>query len=212
MYQRFYTSSDIQLWLSNSTIGANSIKLDTAISISYSLQQTSSPIYSLGSRHAQFFSHGNTIGVGTLTLAFTDEEYFKACVDYVGGKNLDYHYSDPTGLYNNVETPTPVEATFSSAKINKITNADLRASKRKSTQSATNVTSAYHRLISIGSIRAVFDILLYINNESAIEASDSKVIRLRDVKIVGDSLSSDSIHDAPLTITYKFLFKDVIRG
>jgi len=207
MYQRYYTSSDIQLWLTNSSNGTT-VQIDTSLSISYSLQQTSSPIYSLGSRHVQFYSHGNTIGSGSLTIAFTDEEYLKACLDYIGGSYTEYSYQDPTGLYNT-SVGAETASNFRSNKLNKASNKELRNLKNIQT---TTKLSMSNRLISIGSIRPLFDIVMYINNETAIQASDSKVIRLAGVKIVSDSMSSNSMQDAPLMITYNFVFKDLLRG
>ena len=82
MYNHYYSSSDVQLYLS-SYDHTKVIKVDTALSLGYSLRQTSAPIYSLGSRETQFFSVGNTVGHGTLTIAFTDEEYLKYCLEQI---------------------------------------------------------------------------------------------------------------------------------
>jgi hypothetical protein len=78
-------------------------------------------------------------------------------------------------------------------------------------------TSAYRvegnkRLISIGAIKPLFHIKMYLNNETAIRGSDSKVINLKDVKIISESVSSASTNDAPVLISYSFIFKDVERG
>ena len=43
MYQTYYTSSDAQIYLS-STDHTRTIKLDTAVSVAYSLSQSSVPI------------------------------------------------------------------------------------------------------------------------------------------------------------------------
>ena len=213
MYQNFYSSSDVQLYFS-SVDHTRIIKVDTAISIGYSLRQTSSPIYSLGNRLPQFYSHGNTLGNGTLTIAFTDEEYLKYILDYVAVADTALSYQtansdSQTGNANSSITGSYNPGNYSSSKLGmKKSNAAFIAA---SNASAYNITGN-KRIISIGAIRPLFNIKMYINNETAIRGSDSKVINLQGVKIVNETMSSSSTTDAPLMISYNFLFKDVERG
>lgn len=213
MYQNYYSSSDVQLYFS-SIDHTRIIKVDTALSIGYSLRQTSSPIYSLGSRLPQFYSHGNTLGNGTITLAFTDEEYLKYCLDYVAVTDTNMTYltansDSESGNSTNIITGSTNPGNYSSSQLGlKKSNSAFIAAANAS---AYNVTKS-KRLISIGSIRPLFNIKMYINNESAIRGSDSKVINLRDVKIINETFSSSSTTDSPLMISYNFLFKDVERG
>jgi hypothetical protein len=209
MYQNYYSSSDVQLYFS-STDHTRIIKVDTALSIGYALRQTSSPIYSLGNRLPQFYSQGNTIGNGTITLAFTDEEYLKYCLDYVAMADASTVYATTdtdsvTGAVNEVITGNLNPGNYQSQKL---TNADFIAA---SNASAYKVTGS-KRLISIGAIRPLFNIKMFINNETAIRGSDSKVINLQGVKIVSENFSAASTTDAPLMLSYNFLFKDVERG
>ena len=209
MYQNYYSSSDIQLYFS-STDHTRIIKVDTALSIGYSLRQSSSPIYSLGSRTPQFYSAGNTIGNGTITLAFTDEEYLKYCLDYVATGDTQAFYNNTnlasesgSALQSSITGTTP--GNYTSIKLN---NAQFIA---EANASAYRV-EGNKRLISIGAIKPLFHIKMYLNNETAIRGSDSKVINLKDVKIISESVSAASTNDAPVLISYSFIFKDVERG
>lgn len=210
MYQNYYSSSDVQLYFS-SLDHTQIIKVDTALSIGYSLRQSSSPIYSLGSRLPAFYSQGNTIGNGTITLAFTDEEYLKYCLDYVASADTSLTYLD-TNTGNNstqVNEASTLTNRHSSSQLGRLTsNASFIAAANAS---AYNV-SGTKRVISIGAIRPLFNIKMYINNETAIRGSDSKVINLAGVKIVNESFSAASTTDSPLMISYNFLFKDLERG
>jgi hypothetical protein len=210
MYQTYYSSSDIQLYFS-STDHTRIIKVDTALSIGYSLRQSSSPIYSLGSRTPQFYSSGNTIGNGTITLAFTDEEYLKYCLDYVATGDTQLFYnntnlaSESGSTLQSSITGTTIPGNYKSTRLN---NAQFIA---EANASAYRVEDK-KRLISIGAIKPLFHIKMYLNNETAIRGSDSKVINLKDVKIISESVSSASTNDAPVLISYSFIFKDVERG
>lgn len=210
MYQNYYSSSDIQLYFS-STDHTRIIKVDTALSIGYSLRQSSSPIYSIGSRTPQFYSAGNTIGNGTITLAFTDEEYLKYCLDYVATGNTQTFYnntnlaSESGSTLQSSITGTTIPGNYTSARLN---NAQFIA---EANASAYRV-EGNKRLISIGAIKPLFHIKMYLNNETAIRGSDSKVINLKDVKIISESVSAASTNDAPVLISYSFIFKDVERG
>lgn len=213
MYQNYYSSSDVQLYFS-SIDHTRIIKVDTALSIGYSLRQSSSPIYSLGNRLPQFYSHGNTLGNGTITLAFTDEEYLKYVLDYVAVSDTTMKYQtansdSQTGNVNSTLTGSYNPGNYTSSKLGlKKSNAAFIAAANAS---AYNVTGN-KKIISIGAIRPLFNIKMYINNESAIRGSDSKVINLQGVKFVNETMSSASTTDAPLMVSYSFLFKDVERG
>lgn len=188
MYTNYYTSSDVQVYLVSAD-HTRQIRLDTATSIAYSLTQSSHPIYSLGYRKPQFFSQGNTLGHGALTLAFTDEEALKYAISYIT--------SNETG------------STYTSTRLGKkSSNAAFIAA---SNASSFDIESS-KRLISIGSIQPLFNIKLFLNNESAIRGSDTKVICLTGVKFINESTEVSSHRDATLSLAYNFYFKDIERG
>ncbi len=211
MYQNYYSSSDVQLYFS-STDHTRLVKVDTALSLGYSLRQTSAPIYSLGSRQIQFFSEGNTIGTGTLTIAFTDEEYLKYCIDEVGQGDNSLIYQTELDNSNSNASNSILEG--------KLTPGEYRSSKltRSNAQfiaaagSSSYKVTGEKRVISIGAIKPLFNIKMFINNETAIRGSDSKVITLKGIKIIGENFTTSSTTDSPLMLSYNFSFKDVERG
>ena len=218
MYNHYYSSSDVQLYLS-SYDHTKIIKVDTALSLGYSLRQTSAPIYSLGSREAQFFSVGNTIGNGTLTIAFTDEEYLKYCLSYIDNTEASLLYQPELQVENDFTVAnskaaatenTSGDVIYSSKKFG-MDNATFVAAS-KNNLGTSSLTNTSERNISIGAIRNLFNIKMYINNETALRSSDSKVITLKGVKIIGENYNATSTADAPLMLSYNFLFKDVHRG
>ena len=218
MYNHYYSSSDVQLYLS-SYDHTKVIKVDTALSLGYSLRQTSAPIYSLGSREAQFFSVGNTIGNGTLTIAFTDEEYLKYCLSYIDNSKSTLIYqtelqAETSGIVSNIKeaatTSKNGSVIYQSKKFG-MNNASFAAAAKNADATFTTITNN-ERNISIGAIRNLFNIKMFINNETALRSSDSKVITLKGVKIIGENYSATSTADAPLMLSYNFMFKDVQRG
>ena len=218
MYNHYYSSSDVQLYLS-SYDHTKIIKVDTALSIGYSLRQTSAPIYSLGSREAQFFSVGNTIGNGTLTIAFTDEEYLKYCLSYIDNSKSTLIYqtelqAESSGIVSNIKEAASSakdgSVLYQSKKFG-MNNATFAAAAKNADATFSTISNE-ERNISIGAIRNLFNIKMFINNETALRTSDSKVITLKGVKILGENFNATSTADAPLMLSYNFMFKDIQRG
>ena len=218
MYNHYYSSSDVQLYLS-SYDHSKVIKVDTALSLGYSLRQTSAPIYSLGSREAQFFSVGNTIGNGTLTIAFTDEEYLKYCLSYIDNSKSTLIYqtelqAESSGIVSNIKEAASSakdgSVLYQSKKFG-MNNATFAAAAKNADATFSTISNE-ERNISIGAIRNLFNIKMFINNETALRTSDSKVITLKGVKIIGENYNATSTADAPLMLSYNFMFKDVQRG
>lgn len=192
MYQNFYSSSDAQIYLTNRD-HTKQIKLDTALGIGYNLTQTSHPIFSLGNRKVQFFSHGNTVANGFLTLAFTDEEALKYAIDYIASENS--------------------KGSYTSARLgHALSNADFKTSATSLKNASSFNVTGNKRLISIGAIQPLFHLKIYLNNETAVRGSDTKVICLTDVKFVGEGIQVNSAQDTSLSVVYSFYFKDVERG
>ena len=218
MYNHYYSSSDVQLYLS-SYDHTKVIKVDTALSLGYSLRQTSAPIYSLGSREAQFFSVGNTIGNGTLTIAFTDEEYLKYCLSYIDNSKSTLIYqtelqAESSGIVSNIKEAASSakdgNVLYQSKKFG-MNNATFAAAAKNADATFSTINNE-ERNISIGAIRNLFNIKMFINNETALRTSDSKVITLKGVKILGENFNATSTADAPLMLSYNFMFKDIQRG
>ena len=210
MYTNYYSSSDVQLYLT-SLDHTKMVKVDTSLSIGYSLRQTSAPIYSLGSRKIQFYSHGNTLGNGNLTIAFTDEEYLKYCLSEVGYENYKVTYQtendSTTNGASNYAQNISVGGSYRSTRLKG------NAMFKKSSASVGDYgVTGNKRLISIGAIKPLFNIKLYINNESLIRGSDTKIITLQGCKLIGENFSVSSTADAPLMLSYNFMFKDIERG
>lgn len=214
-YTTYYTSSDVQVYFS-STESDNIIKIDTTIGISYNVNQTSTPIYDLGSRKAKFFSIGNTICNGYIMFAFTDEELLKYSINYVTG-NFNTDGTSSSGDKNanvvngkaSMGTITMTASEEYSSKrygIDKMSNQAFREKSLAQVKPTKNGS-----ILSIGAINTPFDIKIYINNESLVRASDTKMICLKECKIVQDSFETNSGTDSFLTNGYSFVFKDVVR-
>lgn len=212
MYTTYYTSSDVQIYFS-SVESDNIVKIDTAIGISYTLNQTSTPIYDLGSRVANFFSIGNTICNGVLMFAFTDEEYLKTLIQYVTG---DFSSSGTVkggdnavksgGTLGTITTTASSEYESKKYGIGSLSN---KAFKDKALAKVNKTSNG--SILSIGAINSLFDIKIYLNNETLITASDTKMICLKGCKIVQDAMEINSNSDGFLTHGYSLIFKDIER-
>lgn len=214
-YTTYYTSSDVQVYFS-SIESDNIIKIDTTIGISYNVNQTSTPIYDLGSRKAKFFSIGNTICNGILMFAFTDEEYLKYAINVVTG---DFNINGTsTGGDKNAEvvngkaTMGTISMTASEEYNSKRYGVEKMSNQAFREKSLAQVKPTKNgSIISIGAINTPFDIKIYINNESLVRASDTKMICLKECKVVQEAFEVNSNTDSILTQGYSFVFKDVER-
>lgn len=192
MYTTFYSSSDAQIFFINSD-NTKSIKIDTTIAVAYNVNQTSTPIYDLGSREPKFFSTGNTVCNGLLMVAFTSEQYIKQCIKFIIAPQLKN---------NEVSNLTPI----TKLGIGKMSNKSF-----KDRALAPLNVPLEESILSIGSINTPFDIVIYLNNEQLTTVSDTKMIRLKGVKLVSDKMEINSSTDSFLNQGYSFLFKDVER-
>lgn len=188
MYDYYYTAADCQFYLV-SRDHTRQIKLDNATALAYNIHQTSLPVYTLGDRKAQFFTNGNTVCNGMLSIAFQDEEALKYAISY---------------LYPEEDNSTYTSVSFGKQMSNK-------AFKALANVSNSSSIGSDGRLISIGAIVPLLHIKMYINNETAYRGSDTKIICLTDVKINNDSMSVQNI-DSVLCQNYSFMFKDIERG
>jgi hypothetical protein len=204
IYANYYSSSDAQIYFFSSD-SQRFIKVDTTVAIAYNLTQTSTPIYSLGTRTARYFSIGNTVCNGVLALAFTDEEYIKYCINYVASVA-------PIANTNAEQEAMTIPQGYSSTSKNtgQLSNSNFK-NKSDSQLTDSSVIPENQQVISIGAIGDLFDIKIFLNNENAFRTSDSKVLTLKAVKLVGDSMEINSSADAYLTGGYKFIFKDLVR-
>lgn len=223
-YDNYYSSADATIYFfsENADIW---IKVDTTIAIAYNLTQTSTPIYSLGNRVARYFSTGNTVCNGVLAIAFTDEEYIKYCINYITNPSIGTGSSDKPD--EQADGATSAAATRSKPNaINDSSNENFEgtvdgttkvpAAETETTLPTVRVqatsTEDTQATVSIGSINTLFDIKIFLNNESVFRGSDSKIITLRGVKLTGDSMEINSSSDSFLTTGYKFMFKDIVRA
>ena len=80
MYAHHFTSSDVNISLE---LESKKVYLDTAVSIAYTTNITSVPVYELGSPVLKFFSSGNVLVQGQLDLVFTGFEYIPRILAYL---------------------------------------------------------------------------------------------------------------------------------
>lgn len=81
-YQRFYSSSDVQVVISN--LGETKfLTLDLSTGVGFSESQNIIPVYTLNKTVPSFFVKGTSIVTGFIGLAFKYEQYLKKAIEYV---------------------------------------------------------------------------------------------------------------------------------
>lgn len=182
MAKQYYTSSDAFVFVEapNDIVGATQVMLDDLESIAYSESLMTQPTYGIGDPLFGFTSLGNLIVSGELTLRFLDVSY----------------------LY------TAVAAAIKSGKSNSSGTGDRTVStvrKEKSLRDfITNLEAS-----DIFTIPSYFNIRIILNNESLYKTDTSRVILIRDVRVVATEFVTGVPIVGPTNIKYKFVARSI---
>lgn len=188
LYDYYYTSADVKVWLVSDT--GRRVMVDLLAGIGYNFNVNTVPVYTIGSRFPVFFTRGNVIGNGALMVPFKNAFYLKNMLQYI----FDEY------------TPTPEERDASRAEdkaIENMTDEEIEHFKAKSYRGTD--------IIDIGAVVSTFDIEIRFDNSNAFQRDGYKSnIVLKDCKLVGDSTDVASARDGALHQSYNFLFRNVI--
>lgn len=187
IYDYFYTSSDVKVFLTSSK--GSTVNVDLITGVGYDFNVSSIPIYTLGSSIPSFFSKGNCLGQGMFVLPFKNEQYLKVMLQHV---------------FEESSTIIPRRIATS---VNDMSDEDFKALA----SAAGTKLGTEDNVISIGTISSSFDIVIFLDNSSPFYAASRGSIVLKDCKITGESLEVTSAQDQTIQQGYKFYFKNIER-
>lgn len=203
-YTSYFTAADCQVLIANGTgviytdgIPLDAVILDECVSIGYRLNQSSTPIYTLSGMTPAYFSSGNTIGYGSLSISYVDPEYLKLCIK---------------ACLSPTEAPKPRVVPLSNSKLaggaKGLSDAELKSISNNYKAKAGDFKSSDVRL-NIGEVRIPLVLILKFNNETVLTNNETSYVVLEGVKFIGDSLEATSTVDRHLVQQYQFMFSTV---
>ena len=207
MYEHHFTSSDVNISLE---LESKKVYLDTAVSVAYTTNITSVPVYELGSPELKFFSSGNILVQGQLDIVFTGFEYIPRILSY---------------LIDAKEFKAPEKKSI--AQLEAMTTDDIDKliadgyNVRPDTYRSTPYTSNQLKNLntvkqlsnkigdSLVSFRRPIDINLDLDNMNATMNGHKSVLKIRGCKFISHSFASTSRDDTSIVLRYTFLAKNV---
>ena len=195
MYDFYYTASDVTVNF-HYPVTNKTVNIDQCISIGFRHTMSSMPVYTLGNISPVFFSRGNSLVQGQLDLAFKSNAYMQTALNYLinqdsldnAGQALKTKFLEHE---KNKKKPalTPEEYSELSAFL---LSPSITSSKK-----------------SISTMNYLFDIEITFNNSNSTRESNSKVIKIKGVKISEQSISVMSHDEGTLVDRYTFMAKNI---
>lgn len=208
MYKHHFTSADTNVSLE---LDGKKVYLDTAISIAYTTNITSVPVYELGSTEAKFFSSGNILIQGQLDMVFTGFEYIPKILAYlVDAEQYVAAEKKPVAALNDLPD-TEIENLAAKQKSEGYTVlANTYSSSVYTQQLNPNIKQLTNKVgDSLVAFRRPVNLLIDLDNTNATMNGSKSVVRIRDAKFISHSFATTSRDDTSIVMRYTFFAKNV---
>lgn len=192
MYKHHFTSSDTNISLE---LEGKKVYLDTAISVAYTSNITSVPVYELGSPEAKFFSSGNILIQGQLDIVFTGFEYIPRILAYL----VDAEQYVPAEKKSTTDLDSMVDSELESLS-GKQKNEGYIVPPKQLTNKVGD---------SLVDFRQPLNLLIDLDNMNATMNGSKSVIKIKDAKFISHSFATTSRDDTSIVMRYTFFAKNV---
>lgn len=187
MYNKYYSASDFIIKIK--TENSEAIWLDKASGVAVSESLSSNPIYTLGDSRVNFFSRGNLIVTGFISVNTISADYISRVLANINGK------------IKNFKPLTPREQMALSAQ--KL-NAYLKEKEKYEQQEVEALSTLGFADYSL------FTVELEYNNSDAVEKVTSFSREILDCRIIGFEHGVDIGGDGQLVDGYKFIAREIV--
>ena len=196
MYKHHFTSSDTNISLE---LEGKKVYLDTAISVAYTSNITSVPVYELGSPEAKFFSSGNILIQGQLDIVFTGFEYMPRILAYL----VDAEQYVPAEKKSTTDLDSMVDSELES----------LSGKQKNEGYNVLPITAPKQLTNKVGDslvdFRQPLNLLIDLDNMNATMNGSKSVIKIKDAKFISHSFATTSRDDTSIVMRYTFFAKNV---
>ena len=186
LYNKYYTASDFIIKVRGDS---TPIWLDKASGVAVSESLSSNPIYTLGDSRVNFFSRGNQVVTGFISVNLTSIDYMSKVLANINNKIESFKYL------------TAKQQMALSAEALKEYLAKKEAYEKQKVDYMSTLGFADYPL---------FTIELEYNNSDAIELSSSMTREIIGCRIIGFETGVDIGGDGHLVDGYKFIAKEIL--
>lgn len=209
MYKHHFTSSDTNISLE---LEGKKVYLDTAISVAYTSNITSVPVYELGSPEAKFFSSGNILIQGQLDIVFTGFEYIPRILAYL----VDAEQYVPAEKKSITDLDSMVDSELESLSGKQKSEGYNALPNTYSSTPYANplpITATKQLTNKVGdslvAFRQPLNLLIDLDNMNATMNGSKSVIKIKDAKFISHSFATTSRDDTSIVMRYTFFAKNV---
>lgn len=187
MYNKYYSASDFIIKIK--TENSEAIWLDKASGVAVSESLSSNPIYTLGDSRVNFFSRGNLIVTGFISVNTISADYISRVLANINGK------------IKNFKPLTPREQMALSAQKLKAYLKEKEKYEQQEVEALSTLGFADYSL---------FTVELEYNNSDAVEKVTSFSREILDCRIIGFEHGVDIGGDGQLVDGYKFIAREIV--
>lgn len=187
MYNKYYSASDFIIKIK--TENSEAIWLDKASGVAVSESLSSNPIYTLGDSRVNFFSRGNLIVTGFISVNTISADYISRVLANINGK------------IKNFKPLTPREQMALSAQKLKAYLKEKEKYEQQEVEALSTLGFADYSL---------FTVELEYNNSDAVEKVTSFSREILNCRIIGFEHGVDIGGDGQLVDGYKFIAREIV--
>ena len=203
MYAHHFTSSDVNISLE---LESKKVYLDTAVSIAYTTNITSVPVYELGSPILKFFSSGNVLVQGQLDLVFTGFEYIPRILAYLIDAQ-EFKAPEKKSIAQLESMTTDAIEKLIADGYNVKPEIPYTSNQLKNIDTVKQLSNKIGD--SLVSFRRPIDINLDLDNMNATMNGYKSVLKIKGCKFTSHSFATTSRDDTSIVLRYTFLAQNV---
>lgn len=185
-YNKYYSASDFTISLKGKS--GESIWLDKASGVAVNESLSSNPIYTLGDSRVNFFSRGNLVVTGFISINMVSADYMHKVIERMNGNLKSFRYKNARELLS-----------LTAAQLKKYYQ-EKEEFEQKKIGSASTLGFADTDL---------FTIELSYNNSDAISQVSTFYREIKECRIIGFEQGVDIGGDGQLVDGYRFIAKEV---
>lgn len=210
IYQHYYTASDVTVDLYSPATDKR-VNIDQLVSIAYTHNISTAPIYTLGTLEPYFFSKGNSLVQGQMDIAFTDTEYMRYAINYliqprdsvqvseaslVDGKDGELHSYKTVG--------TSKDNFYKFKEVSEMSDDELREMQSLQRMAGNKLEEK-----SLINVPGVLDIIITMDNTNSSMDGINSTITLKGTKFNAQSMAVSSQDETVLLERFMFMAKNI---
>lgn len=209
MYDHYYTAADVVVDL-YCPATQKRVNLDTTVSIAYTHNISTVPVYTLGNLEPYFFSKGNSLVQGQLDIAFKSTEYMRIVIDEIVTASTGLQVFQ-NGIREDDEGKLYASASVIETNIGK-TVEEMDKISTEQLKKISNTMSVQGKTLkekSLVNVPFLLDIIIIFNNSNSNMMGVQSIVTLKGVKFTAQSLALSSHDDTAIVERFGFMARNI---